>query len=156
MRGDVIDDRPSNAPSTVVLELEGLRCLLVDDDADTQDLMLFVLEERGAVVSVAGSADEAMVRLAEASHDVLISDIGLPHTDGMSLIRAVRDLAPERGGSIPAVAVTGYARVQDKNDALRAGFQAHLAKPIEPAELVRTIATIARTPVPSPVKSRDP
>lgn len=81
---------------------------------------------------------------AESPQDVLISDVGMPHADGMSLIRAVRALPRDRGGLIPALAVTGYARAEDRNAALGAGFQMHCAKPFEPVDLVTAVATLAQ------------
>jgi signal transduction histidine kinase/ActR/RegA family two-component response regulator len=126
-------------------QLDGLRLLIVDDDADMRELLAYTLEACGAEVIAVADAAEAMVTLAEfaASIDLLISDIGMPNEDGYTLLRRVRALPAEQGGRIPAVALTAYARTQDRTAALLAGFQSHLAKPVEPAELVAVVANLA-------------
>ena len=100
-------------------------------------------EYRDAKVQTAASAMEALTRLRELVPDLLISDIGMPEEDGLSLIRKVRALGPAHGGSVPAVALTAYARVEDRLKVLAAGFQLHVAKPIEPAELIAVVSTAA-------------
>lgn len=134
-----------NVPFDDSLRLDGLRILIVDDDADMLDLLSYTLEVCGAEVRVATSANEAISILTGSSIplDILISDIGMPDEDGYSLLRRVRALEPEEGGKIPAIALTAFARVQDRRAALLAGFQSHVAKPVEPAELVAVIANIA-------------
>lgn len=126
------------------LRLDGLRILIVDDEADMRDLLAYTLEVCGAKVTVAGSAQEAMTALATAAIplDLLISDIGMPDQDGYALLHQVRTLKPEQGGQIPAIALTAYARTQDRRAALLAGFQSHVAKPVEPAELIAVIANL--------------
>jgi PAS domain S-box-containing protein len=124
------------------LELGGVRILVVDDEPDTLDTVRAVLEQAGAEVRSAGSAGEALVTLDQWRADVLVCDIGMPQEDGYSLIRKVRALAPERGGYIPAVALTAYARVEDRLKVLSSGFQMHVPKPVEPAELVAIMATM--------------
>ncbi|MUL36016.1 hybrid sensor histidine kinase/response regulator [Gloeocapsopsis sp. AAB1 = 1H9] len=125
--------------------LDGLKILIVDDDADIRDLLTYTLEVCGAEVIAAASADEAISTLTESSTpmNILISDIGMPDEDGYALLRRVRALEPEKGGGIPAIALTAYARTQDRRAALLAGFQSHVAKPVEPAELIAVIANLA-------------
>jgi CheY-like chemotaxis protein len=122
--------------------LAGLRVLVVDDEPDTRGLLRKVLEGCGSEVTTAGSAAEALAAFAESKPDVLISDIGMPEEDGYELIGKVR--ASERGTAdrIPAIALTAYARVEDRVRALNAGFQVHVPKPIEPAELVAVVASL--------------
>jgi PAS domain S-box-containing protein len=123
--------------------LDGLKILVVDDEPDTRELLKASLRECGAEVSVAGSTREAITSLGSAIPDVLITDIGMPDEDGYDLIRLVRTLPPESGGKVPAIALTAYARVEDRLKALRAGFQMHVPKPVELAELVTVVASVA-------------
>ncbi|MEI9941942.1 MAG: ATP-binding protein [Pseudomonadota bacterium] len=122
--------------------LRNLRALVVDDEKDTRELIAFVLGQCEVRVTLAGSASEAVAALAHERFDVLISDIGMPGEDGLALIRRLRRLPPALGGQIPALALTAYARSEDRIAALKAGFQMHLAKPIEPTDLLVTIATL--------------
>jgi len=124
--------------------LDGLRILVVDDEPDTLEMLRFGLSQCGAQVSAAGSAAEALVALAGGGCDVLISDIGMPGVDGYELIRRVRALPAERGGRVPAVALTAYARIEDRLQALRSGFHMHVPKPVELAELVTVTASLVR------------
>ncbi|HLM00633.1 MAG TPA: PAS domain S-box protein [Pyrinomonadaceae bacterium] len=124
-------------------ELSGLRILLVDDEADSLDLLNFVLESCGAQVWTAGSANEALETVRTESFDLLISDIGMPEEDGYALIRRIRNLPREQGGSVPAIALTAYARAEDRIRALRSGFQLHIAKPVEAPELIASVANLA-------------
>jgi CheY-like chemotaxis protein len=117
--------------------------LFVDDQPDARELLTELLELHGAVVTAVGSAEEALIAMDQLRPDVLVSDIGLPREDGYSFIRKVRARPPERGGQVPAVAVTGFARVEDGKRALAEGFQMHLAKPVEPAEIVSLVASLA-------------
>ena len=103
-----------------------------------------ILEDCGAHVTTASSVDDAMRRLAEGVPDVLLSDIGMPDKDGYDLIRMVRALPRERGGDIPAAALTAYARAEDRRRMLNAGYSIHLPKPVEPAELVAVVSTLSR------------
>jgi PAS domain S-box-containing protein len=121
-------------------ELAGLRILVVDDDVDTCEMLHFLFERSGAIVRVAGSAIEALRIFDEWAPDVLVCDIGMPDVDGYELIRRIRY---ERKSKVPAVALTALARVEDRVKALRAGFQMHVAKPIEPTELVSIVASLA-------------
>jgi PAS domain S-box-containing protein len=122
--------------------LKDLHVLVVDDEEDTRLFVTTVLEQCGARVTAMGSAAEALVALKESRPDVLVSDLGMPDEDGYSLIRSVRALAEEDGGRTPAAALTAYARVEDRMKVLRSGFQIHLPKPIEPAELVTVVANL--------------
>ncbi|HYJ47298.1 MAG TPA: ATP-binding protein, partial [Pyrinomonadaceae bacterium] len=122
--------------------LEGLKILAVDDEADTRELLRTVLTECGAEVETAASAREALERMEEFRPDVLISDIGMPNEDGYDLMRRVRGLPRERGGQVPAIALTAYARAEDRLRVLRAGFQMHVPKPVELAELVAVVSSL--------------
>jgi signal transduction histidine kinase/ActR/RegA family two-component response regulator len=135
---------PNSSPSSKNnLALNGLRVLVVDDDVDTRKLLTTVLERSGAKVTGVSSVGDALEELDRSQPDVLVSDIGMPGEDGYALIRKVRALEPERGGKIPAVALTAYARNQDRIRALSAGFQRHVAKPVRPTELTKVIASLA-------------
>jgi signal transduction histidine kinase len=122
--------------------LVGLKVLVVDDEADTLELIKVLLGQCGAAVTTARSAAEALSALEETQPDVIISDIGMPTQDGFEFIRKVRQLPPEKGGRIPAVALTAYARAEDRLRVLRSGYQMHLSKPVELAELVAVVANI--------------
>jgi PAS domain S-box-containing protein len=124
-------------------ELSGLRVLLVDDEADSRDLLNFVLESCGAQVETAGSVSEALEIIRRESFDVIISDIGMPEEDGYDLIGRIRELTNEQGGNTPAIALTAYARAEDRVRALRSGFQLHIAKPVESPELIAAVANLA-------------
>jgi signal transduction histidine kinase len=147
--------RPAAAPAKPVTraeparweippELAGLRVLVVDDDDDGREVIGMVLEECGAVVTSAASAVAAFALLASARPDVLLSDIGMPGEDGYSLIRRIRALPASEGGSIPAASLTAYTTPEDRRRALHAGFNLHVAKPVEPAELLAVIASLGR------------
>jgi len=122
--------------------LSGLRVLVVDDEADTLELLSTVFEQSGAKVTAVVSASEAMAALDQGQPDVLVSDIGMPGEDGYTLIQKVRARSPDQGGQTPAVALTAYARAEDCRRALAAGFQVHVAKPVNPDELVATVAKL--------------
>jgi PAS domain S-box-containing protein len=124
--------------------LHNLRMLLVEDEADTRELLRFVLEQAGGVVTEASSAPDALRCIEQGAYDVLISDIGMPEEDGNSLIRKVRRLPPDKGGSIPALALTAYARAEDRVAALRAGFNVHVCKPVEPSELILLVSELCK------------
>jgi signal transduction histidine kinase/PAS domain-containing protein len=123
--------------------VDGVRVLVVDDDADAREMVRRLLQERGCVVATAGSVNEALHVLGRGRFDVLVSDIGMPGEDGHALIRRIRALGAEAGGDIPAVALTAYARPEDRAKALRAGFQRHTVKPIDPVELFSLVARLA-------------
>jgi PAS domain S-box-containing protein len=133
--------RPESSPLTARAErLGGLRVLIVDDETDTRELLRLVFEQTGALVTTAASVSEALAALDFADIDVLLSDIAMPGADGYELMDAVR--ARERRGRIPAVALTAYARLEDRERALKAGFQLHVAKPIDPVTVVRAVAFV--------------
>jgi PAS domain S-box-containing protein len=136
---------PGAQPSPIhnVPRLDGVTVLVVDDEEDARRLMIEVLSEYGATVISARSVAEAFELLAAHSPNVLVSDIAMPEEDGYSLIRRLRGLPTEAGGRTPAVAVTAYARLSDRVRAVSAGFQFHLAKPVEPAELASVVAKLA-------------
>ena len=125
------------------LNLAGLKVLVVDDEADARALVQRLLQDRGARVQSAGSAAEAVGLIQSQRPDVLVSDIGMPGEDGYALIRQVRALAPEQGGNTPAIALTAYARSEDRLKVILAGFQIHMAKPVEAAELLALVASLA-------------
>ncbi|PYQ85170.1 MAG: hypothetical protein DMG02_28610 [Acidobacteria bacterium] len=124
--------------------LDGVRVLVVEDDPDAREMLTGVLQQAGAEVISVASAAEALDTLHHRRADVLISDIGMPDEDGYALIHRVRALDPKSGGTVPAIALTANARAEDRSHALAAGFQMHLAKPIDPGELTRTIAETIR------------
>jgi signal transduction histidine kinase/CheY-like chemotaxis protein len=132
-------DRP---PQPALSTLAGIRVVVVDDEQDARDLVTAVLEQAGAVVTSVGSAEEAMHAINERPPSLLVSDIGMPGEDGYALIARVRALPAESGGRVPAVAVTAFTRDDDRARALRAGYTAHVAKPIDPAELVTLVSNV--------------
>jgi signal transduction histidine kinase/ActR/RegA family two-component response regulator len=124
-------------------DLNGLRVLVVDDAPDALEVIAVILRRAKAEVTTAPTAAEGRRLLQDLRPDVLISDIAMPDEDGFALIRSVRLLAPDHGGTIPAIALTAYAREEDRQKALNAGFNAHLSKPVEPDELVCLIAQLS-------------
>lgn len=126
--------------------LNELRVLVVDDEPDARALVAVMLTGRGAEVVSVGSAVEALAEIERRRFDVLVLDIGMPEMDGYALIREIRRLPAERGGSIPAVALTAYAGVEDRMRVLSAGYQMHLPKPVEPAELTTVVANLVAPP----------
>lgn len=132
----------SSIPFDCPPALDGLKVLAVDDEPDARQLLTAVLQRCGAEVMTSASAHEALETLAEFKPDILVSDIGMPGEDGYTLIERVRALDAERGGRIPAVALTAYARVEDRLRALSAGYNMHVPKPVEPAELAIVIASL--------------
>ena len=127
--------------------LQGLRVLIVDDLADARELLSRLFREYSAAPIAVASAAAALEQIRKAPPDVLVSDISMPDEDGYSLISKVRALPAERLARIPAIAVTAFARPEDRNQAIRAGFQAHVSKPVDPAELIALVAGLSgRTP----------
>ena len=128
-------------------DLAGLSVMIVDDELDAREVLAAMLVLRGASVVAASSAKEAMEILSSVSNgsrpDVLISDLGMPGTDGIALIGMVRAMGPERGGDIPAIALTAYARSEDGERVLAAGYQRHVAKPVEPSSLAQAVRSLA-------------
>jgi PAS domain S-box-containing protein len=127
---------------TATVSLSGLRVLAVDDEPDARELVRRVLEERDATVRTAGSVDEAISIFKNWSPDVLISDLGMPGRDGFELIRSIRTLPEDSGGKVAAAALTAYARSEDRTRAMLAGYQTHVAKPVDPIELIAVVATL--------------
>jgi PAS domain S-box-containing protein len=124
--------------------LQGVHVLLVDDERDTREVVRELLQRHHARVTEAASADEALDLLSTARPDVIVSDIAMPGQDGYALIRRVRALPEAEGGVTPAVALTAFARVEDRTRAMLAGFQNHVAKPVDPAELVAALGALRR------------
>lgn len=124
-------------------QLAGLRVLVVDDEEDTRELLRSIIEACGGVVTTASSSEDALAELRKASFDVLVSDVGMPEEDGYRFIARVRALPEDKGGGIPAVALTAYTRMEDRTRALLAGFTTHVPKPIEPVELMAVIASMS-------------
>jgi signal transduction histidine kinase/ActR/RegA family two-component response regulator len=130
------------SPMPRLPRLDELRILVVDDSADGRALTSLVLTQAGASVNAVASVQEALQALDVERPDVVVSDIGLPDQDGYALIRQIRQHEAEHGGFLPAVALTGYARAEDRARILAAGFQAHVRKPVEPVELTAAIANM--------------
>ena len=124
---------------------KGLRVLVVEDDEDTREALKVILEQNGLHVSTAASATDGLAKLEQVKPQLLLSDVAMPVEDGYSLIRKVRGLPREKGGEIPAAALTAYAGVDDRRSALAAGFQFHISKPIDQDRLLEVIAAMART-----------
>lgn len=131
------------AAAPIAVDFRGLKILVVDDEPDAQLLIRHLLRECHAEVYTASSALEALPMLRDLRPDVLISDIGMPDRDGYQLIRDVRRMRAEDGGKTPAIALTAFARSEDRTRAMFAGYQVHVSKPIDPHELVATVASLA-------------
>jgi K+-sensing histidine kinase KdpD/ActR/RegA family two-component response regulator len=125
-------------------DLTGVRVLVVDDEPDAREMMACALANCGTTVLTAGSSQEALDALTHTDVDVLLADIGMPVEDGYALIRKVRTLPSARSATVPAAAVTAYAREDQRQQALAAGFQLHLAKPVDPPQLARAVAALLR------------
>jgi PAS domain S-box-containing protein len=134
---------PSPAtPEMTLRDLSAVDALVVDDDRDARELIKRILNDCGATVRIAASARDALALLGEAPANLLISDLGMPETDGFELLDRVRRLPREQGGQVPAIALTAFARSEDRLRALEAGFSAHISKPVEPSELIATVASV--------------
>jgi PAS domain S-box-containing protein len=140
----MIPSEPETTSTQNSLDLQGIRVLVVDDEVDNLELIQFVLEQAGATVTPVSSAQKALQQLNQFNPDLLLADIAMPQVDGYTLIRQIRELPPDRGGQIPAIALTAYAGEIDQQHALAAGFQKHLSKPIETQSLIETIAELVR------------
>jgi CheY-like chemotaxis protein len=132
----------SSSIASQLAPLTGLRILVVDDDDPTREFFAFLLGLHGAIVTTVASASEAIAKIGVFRPDVLLSDIGMPDMDGYMLLRQVRALPAEQGGTVPAIALTAYAGEIDYQQAMAAGFQRHIAKPIEPEALIRAISDL--------------
>lgn len=139
---DILSGRDNRANSSAV-DLTGLKILVVDDEPDACRLIQWVLGECHAEVVTASSAAEALPLVETARPDILISDIGMPEVDGYELLRRIRALGPARGGKVPAIALTAFARPEDRARSLRVGFSIHVSKPIQPDRLTATVAGLA-------------
>jgi PAS domain S-box-containing protein len=126
------------------LDLSGLQVLIVDDESDTRELTAFILKQFKAIITTVASAQEALSAIKKQKPDILLSDIGMPDMDGYILMQHLRALPPDQGGEIPAIALTAYAGDMNQQQALTAGFQLHISKPIEPEILVRAIVQLVQ------------
>jgi PAS domain S-box-containing protein len=140
-RSAMILPSPST-PEMTVLDLSGVDALVVDDDRDARELIKRILNDCGATVRIAASARDALALFKEATPQLLISDLGMPEVDGFELLDWVRRLPREEGGQVPAIALTAFARSEDRLRALESGFSAHISKPVEPSELIATVASV--------------
>ncbi len=125
------------------LDLAGIRVLAVDDKPDARELLAALLTQYGAEVTIAASAAEVLATLESFQPDVFVIDIGMPDVDGYALIQQIRALPPEKGGQIPAIALTAYARAEDRQRALNSGYQRHVTKPIEPEQFLQAVVALA-------------
>jgi CheY-like chemotaxis protein/two-component sensor histidine kinase len=137
---------PTAPESGLRTDLGGMKVLVVDDEPDARALVERLLVDCNARVTTASSTDDAMKALMQENFDVLISDVGMPGEDGYGLVRRVRAL-PDGHSTVPAIALTAYARIEDRARAIHAGFQLHLSKPIEPIELIAMVQSVARRSV---------
>ncbi|UKO98246.1 hybrid sensor histidine kinase/response regulator [Nostoc sp. UHCC 0870] len=138
-----VNQSAANAsPLPMCPSLSGVRVLVVDDEADSRNFASTVLEQCQAEVQAVDSVQAALEMINQWQPDVLVSDIGMPNEDGYALIRKLRSLPPEKGGKIPAAALTAYARADDRTRAIQEGYQLHLPKPIEPIELATVVASL--------------
>jgi len=134
---------PADSFEFEVADLSGLKVLVVDDEPDARELIRRVLAECQADVVTAADAATALKLVGDERPNVIVSDIGMPHVDGFELLKRIRALGPERGGAAPAIALTAFARLEDRTRVLHAGFLVHVSKPVEPSELVAMVATVA-------------
>ncbi|MFC4931210.1 ATP-binding protein [Massilia sp. GCM10023247] len=146
----IISTPPPAAPELTLRDLSGVSVLVVDDDRDARELILRILTDCHARVRIAASAREAFAALQAEMPDLLISDLGMPEVDGFELLSWVRALPRDRGGLLPAVALTAFARSEDRLRALEAGFSSHISKPVEPSELIATVGSLVRPPANRP------
>ena len=135
--------KPRDLPSVPAISLNNVSVLVIDDELDARNLLKLLLESAGAVVYLAPSAEQGMEHLLTKSVDVLICDIGMPDVDGYSLMRRIRALDDGQKSEVAAVALTAYARLEDRTEAMSAGFQNHLPKPVEPAEFLAVVHSLA-------------
>ena len=144
LNDSVLQEDKSISTSGSVLDLDGIEILVVEDNADTRELIAFVLEQSGAKAIAVASAREALETLSHSQPDILLSDIGMPEMDGYTLMRQIRALPPEQGGNIKAIALTAFAAEIDYQQAMSAGFQQHISKPIMPDRLIGAIASLVK------------
>jgi CheY-like chemotaxis protein len=134
---------PARETTEIVADLTGLRVLVVDDEPDTLEILCIMLNQSGADVRAATSSVEALETFSKWRPNVLISDIGMPGEDGFTLINRIRSLTPEQGGNFPAAALTAHAREEDRVKVLAAGYQTHIAKPVDSVTLSSALAGLA-------------
>jgi signal transduction histidine kinase/DNA-binding response OmpR family regulator len=146
---EIAREEPNGHKPTEIVEpeLKGVRVLIVDDDADTCEMLTFALNQWGAEAQASASVSEAFTSIAEWQPDVLLTDINMPGEDGYALITKLRSLNSENGANIPVIALTAMARPEDTEHALSAGFQLHLSKPVDIQELAEAIANLTKKPV---------
>ncbi|MBD1848448.1 ATP-binding protein [Leptolyngbya sp. FACHB-711] len=133
-----------NTQHSTLSPLEGVQVLVIDDEVDSCEFVAFVLEQAGASVTTAATASEGFLALTQSPPDILLSDIGMPDMDGYMLMRQIRRLPPEQGGQVKAIALTAYARDLDQQQALQAGFQQHLSKPVDPEVVIKTVVALVQ------------
>jgi CheY-like chemotaxis protein len=126
------------------MKLRGVSVLVVEDDGDTRETLRMILESQGASVTSVSAAQEALVAVNHSPPDVVVSDIGMPNEDGYAFLRELRSLKPERGGRIPAVALTAYSSREARLESRDSGFHYHLEKPIDPSKLVDLLVDLVR------------
>ncbi len=144
-KGENGQKSPASSPEPIAPRLDGVQVLVVEDNTDTREFIKIVLQQSGADVTAVESVREAMKCLDQSNPDVLVSDIAMPGEDGYQLIRMLRDLEQQRGGGkIPAIALSAYTRLEDQMQALSAGFQMHVSKPVAPTVLVATVAQLVK------------
>jgi CheY-like chemotaxis protein len=132
----------SSDPSWISTDLKGAKVLVVDDDPDSRQLLKRLLEDCGAQVTMTGSVLEALSSIDRDRFDVIVSDIGMPHRDGYDFIRELRSRPSDRGGATPAIALTAFARSEDRTRAMLAGFDLHVSKPVELKELCAVVSRL--------------
>ncbi|MBE9180452.1 response regulator [Oculatella sp. LEGE 06141] len=142
---------PTSEQTMSSTDLSGIQVLIVDDEVDTREFLILMIEQHGASVRAVASADEVLELLHGLMPDVLVSDIAMPEKDGYELIQAIRKRPADRGGNLPAIALTAYATEGDCEKAIAAGFQQHIAKPVDPEELIAAIARLAKSPIAQPL-----
>ena len=139
---------PGSSSIPIVLDehanLKGVRVLVVDDEADTRELLRTLLQRFDAGVATANNATEALSLVSSTRPDIIISDVGMPGTDGYEFMRQVRALPEGKGGKTPAIALTAFASSHDRTLAMMAGYQVHVAKPFEAHELIATLLGMSR------------
>jgi PAS domain S-box-containing protein len=155
-RAAMIRESTPSAPDMTARDLSGINVLVVDDDRDNRELIKRILGDCGATVRIAASAREAFTEFRERVPKLLITDLGMPEVDGFELLDWVRRLDRTEGGHVPAIALTAFARSEDRLRALEAGFSAHISKPVEPSELIATVASVVAPAAPLVQRSAPP
>jgi CheY-like chemotaxis protein/anti-sigma regulatory factor (Ser/Thr protein kinase) len=138
-----LDAREEPESQKISASLQGVRVLVVDDEQDARDMLRTAISKAGGIVEAAGSAQEALARVADFRPDVLVSDIGMPDEDGYSLMKRIRALDREQGGNVPSIALTAYTRSEERTRALAVGFTTHICKPVNPTDLLALIDSLA-------------